>query len=159
MSKQTYKWKRFWCPRSVNIDLRYGGGYLPDPESDWGRACNPDLVAFEAMATQPCLILLGEAGTGKTNAMEDAYKTVCEQTKSSKDVCFPFIKLGDYNSDGDLCQAIFRNPIFQEWIQGTHKLHLFLDSLDEGLLSINILARILKREIQNLPCDGLTSHP
>ena len=155
MSKQTYKWKRFWCPRSVNIDLRYGGGYLPDPESDWGRACNPDLVAFEAMATQPCLILLGEAGTGKTTAMEDAYKTVCEQTNGSEDVCFPFIKLGDYNSDRDLCQAIFGNPIFQEWIQGTHKLHLFLDSLDEGLLSIKILARILKREIQNLPCERL----
>ncbi len=155
MSKQTYKWKRFWCPRSVNIDLRYGGGYLPDPESDWGRACNPDLVAFEAMATQPCLILLGEAGTGKTTAMEDAYKTVCEQTNGSEDVCFPFIKLGDYNSDRDLCQAIFGNPIFQEWIQGTYKLHLFLDSLDEGLLSIKILARILKREIQNLPCERL----
>jgi predicted NACHT family NTPase len=35
------------------------------------------------------------------------------------------------------------------------KLHLFLDSLDEGLLSIKILVRILKREIEQLPCDRL----
>jgi len=153
MSKQIYSWKRFWCPRSGSINLA-DGGYLPDPDEEWGRACNSGLVSFEAIADLPCLVLLGEAGMGKTTAIETAHKEVYDRTKDSEDVCLRF-KLGDYGSDTELCSAIFRNDAFQAWRQGSHKLHLFLDSLDEGVLSIKILVRILKREIENLPCDRL----
>ncbi|PHM05876.1 NACHT domain-containing protein [Nostoc sp. 'Peltigera malacea cyanobiont' DB3992] len=66
-----------------------------------------------------------------------------------------WFRLGDYDSDKQLCDAIFRDETFQAWRKGTNKLHLFLDSLDEGLLSIKILVRILKREIEQLPCDRL----
>ncbi|MDX2212969.1 MAG: hypothetical protein SFY66_06740 [Oculatellaceae cyanobacterium bins.114] len=154
MSKQDYQWKRFWCPRSGNINLA-DGGYLSDPDAELGKTYNPDLVSLEAIADVPCLVLLGEAGMGKTTAIEAAHKQVCEQTKNLEDVCLPLFRLGDYGSDTDLCTAIFRSNAFQEWLSGTHKLYLFLDSLDEGLLSIKILVRILKREINNLPCDRL----
>jgi DNA-binding NarL/FixJ family response regulator len=50
MSKQIYGWKRFWCPRSGSINLA-DGGYLSDPEGEWGKAYNPDLVSLEAIAT------------------------------------------------------------------------------------------------------------
>lgn len=153
MPSQVYKWKRFWCPRSGSINLA-DGGYLPDPGLDWGRACHSGLVSFEAIADLPCLVLLGEAGMGKTTAIETAHKEVYNRTKDSEDVCLRF-KLGDYGSDTELCSAIFRNDAFQAWHQGSNKLHLFLDSLDEGFLSIKILVRILKREIENLPCDRL----
>jgi len=33
---------------------------------------------------------------------------------------------------------------------------LFLDSLDEGLLKIRILTKILKRELSKLPCERLS---
>ncbi len=154
MSKKDYKWKRFWCPRSGSINLA-DAGYLPEPSSDWGRACNPELVSFVEIVDLPCLVFLGEAGMGKTTAMEVAHKQIYEQTKDSEDVCLPLFRLGDYGSDTELCNAIFRNNAFQSWLSGTHNLHLFLDSLDEGLLSIKILVRILKREIERLPCDRL----
>lgn len=65
MSKQNYKWKRFWCPRSDSINRAYGG-YLFDPDAEWGKAYNPDLVTLEAIADVPCLVLLGKPGIGKS---------------------------------------------------------------------------------------------
>jgi predicted NACHT family NTPase len=155
MSKKDYKWKRFWCPRSGSINL-FDGGYLYDPDAEWGKAYNPDLVSLEAIADVPCLVLLSEPGMGKTVAIEAAYKQVYEQTKNLEDICLPLFRLGDYGSDTELCTAIFRSNAFQEWLSGTHKLYLFLDSLDEGLLSIKTLVGILKREINDLPCDRLS---
>src|SRR6266699_374372 len=46
-----------------------------------------------------------------------------------------------------LYRALFDNATFQDWLHGTHRLHLFLDSLDEGLLSIPTLARFLSVEL------------
>lgn len=154
MSKQNYGWKRFWHPRSTSIKLDYSG-YLPDPNSEGGRAYNPGIVSLTDLADLPCLVLLGEAGMGKTTAIEAAHKQVYEKTKNLEDICLPLFRLGDYGSDTELCTAIFRSNAFREWLSGTHKLYLFLDSLDEGLLSIKILVRILKREINDLPCDRL----
>jgi hypothetical protein len=152
MSEQIYE--RYWCPRSEDITLDWDG-YLPDPASDWGRTRNPSLVNLSEISEVPCLVLLGEAGMGKTTALEFARQQTYEQTKNSKDICLPLFRLGDYGSDTELCNAVFRNSAFQEWLSGKHKLYLFLDSLDEGLLSIKILVRILKREIESLPCDRL----
>lgn len=153
MPSQDYGWKRFWCPRSGRINLD-DGGYLVNPDSEWGHFYKPDLVAFDAISDIPCLVLLGEAGMGKTTAAEQAYRQVCQRLSGSEDVGLWF-RLGDYGSDKDLCDAIFRDETFQAWRRGTNKLHLFLDSLDEGLLSIKILVRILKREIEKLPCERL----
>lgn len=148
-----YKWKRFWCLTTGNIKLDYGG-FLEDPESEYARFTNSDVFPFSAISHIPCLVLLGEPGIGKTTATKQAYEQVRDQVPKLKDTCLWF-KLGDYESDKDLCNAIFRNETFASWLHGNHKLHLFLDSLDEGLLSIKILIRILKREIENLPCERL----
>ncbi|MEH2275533.1 MAG: hypothetical protein V7K40_12290 [Nostoc sp.] len=153
MPSQDYKWKRFWYPPSVNLNFACRG-YLCNPEEKWGHICNPDLVAFDTISQKPCLVLLGEAGMGKTTEAEQAYYQVSQRLNGSEDVCLWF-KLGDYESDKDLCDAIFCNEIFLAWYRGKHKLHLFLDSLDEGLLSIRKLVIILKREIEKLPCDRL----
>lgn len=153
MPSQLYTWKRFWCPRSGHIDLR-DGGYLVNPDSEWGHFYKSDSVAFETISEMPCLVLLGEAGMGKTTATEQAYHQVSYKFSDSENVCLWF-RLGDYDSDKQLCDAIFHDETLQAWRKGTNKLHLFLDSLDEGLLSIKILVRILKREIEQLPCDRL----
>ena len=93
---------------------------------------------------------------GKTTAMEAAHELTYQQTQDLNDVCLPLFRLGEYSSDEDLCNVIFKNQTFQEWIQCSYKLYLFLDSLDEGLLSIGNLIRILKRElIKELPYERL----
>lgn len=153
MQRINYGWQRFWCPTAGNLNLNYSG-FLYDRESEYGSYYNRNVVKFDAISDIPCLILLGEAGIGKTTAIEQEYEKVKNRLQRSQDDCLCF-SLGDYDSDNNLCNAIFKNERFKNWLDETHKLHLFLDSLDEGLLSIKILTRILKREINQLPCDRL----
>jgi hypothetical protein len=61
----TFEWKRFWCVRGENINLS-DGGYLADPDSEWARYLNPDLIALEGMNELSCVALLGEPGIGKS---------------------------------------------------------------------------------------------
>jgi len=148
MSNQPYDWKRFWCPRTGTFRWDYDG-YLADPESEYGRYTNPDVVPFESIAEIPCLVLLGEPGIGKSTAIKQAFEQVATREVSLK------FDLGEYQSDIGLCSEVFKNDTFQEWLKGTHRLHLFLDSLDEGRLVISNLAKILGRELKKCPCDRL----
>ncbi len=84
MAQLRYNWKRFWYPRGTQIDLR-DNGYLPDPEStrdnsefNIGNFYNPNIVSFETIANIPCLVLIGEPGIGKSNAIQDAFNQVPE---------------------------------------------------------------------------------
>lgn len=158
ISKQIYSWKRFWYPQSGNINFDHDGFVCDPDEISIGKTGNPDLVTFESISKIPCLVFLGEAGIGKTKAVKKAYETLEAELKlKPKDKCL-WINLGDYESDRDLCEALFKNEIFQQWLHGCNKLHIFLDSLDEGLLSIKSLVRLLKREldkIQKFPCSCL----
>ncbi|ELS02449.1 hypothetical protein Xen7305DRAFT_00021630 [Xenococcus sp. PCC 7305] len=148
-----YNWTRFWCPTTGNLRLD-SSGFLYDPESEYSKYYQSDLVGFDDISKIPCLILLGEAGIGKTTATEQEYEKIETKLQRSQDDCLWF-RLGDYDSDNKLCNKIFENERFKDWLDGNHQLYLFLDSLDEGLLSIKILSRILKREIDKLPCDRL----
>jgi len=73
MLNQLYDWKRFWCLRTGRFDLS-DGGYLSDPESQWGAIHNPDTVPLTSMAMTPCLVLLGEPGIGKSHEMQQHYE-------------------------------------------------------------------------------------
>jgi predicted NACHT family NTPase len=42
-----------------------------------------------------------------------------------------------------------------DWLNGDQNLYLYLDSLDEGLLTVKTLANILVRELKKLPADRL----
>jgi predicted NACHT family NTPase len=121
MQRQDYNWQRFWCPTTGNLSLDYSG-FLYDPESEYGNSYNPDLVKFEAISDVPCLILLGEAGIGKTTAIKQEYKKVEAKLQQSQDN-YLWFSLGDYDSDNNLCNAIFRNEIFNNWLGKTHKLY------------------------------------
>ena len=75
MPDRVYNWKRFWCPRTGYLNLS-DGGYLYDPNSEWGHAYNPDVVTLESIVHTPCLVLLGEPGIGKTYALTAEYEAV-----------------------------------------------------------------------------------
>ena len=149
MSNPRYDWKRFWYPKGGTCRLDFAG-YLDEPESSYAHITNPEVVPFEAIAETPCLVLLGEPGSGKSTAIHQVFEQVNKEGK-------PALKfeLGDYDSSSDLCNALFGNQTFHEWLNGRHQLNLFLDSLDEGLLSIKILSRSLSRELKKYPCERL----
>jgi predicted NACHT family NTPase len=134
MSEKIYTWKRFWCSRDSQINLG-DGGYLCDPESEYGHLLTPELLGLEAITDVPCLILLGEPGIGKSQEMANLFKHTVESIKPSH---LPLeINLRSCNS---LATDLIQNPDFIKWRDGEHRLYLFLDSLDEGMLTVGNLA-------------------
>lgn len=142
MSAHVYPWKRFWCPRETSIDL-LDGGYLYRPEETWANQLfSSHLIPLSELASAPCLILLGEPGLGKSRELRQQYTLTDEHLGEAVLWC----DLSAYQEQSMLMRTLFDDAIFQEWIRGTYHLHLFLDSLDEGLLSIPVLARFLSVE-------------
>src|SRR5882672_5872973 len=129
MSRQIYNWKRFWCPREAAFSLS-DRGYLADPEAEWGPIYNPHVKPFEAIAETPCLILLGEPGIGKTRAIEVEWKAREAKAKHEEEDSLWF-DLRSYSSEDRLVRSLFESEEFLTWKKGAHRLHIFLDSLDE----------------------------
>lgn len=134
MSSQVYNWKRFWCPRTAQINLG-DRGYLVDPTSEQGKYHNPELVELEAIADIPCLVLLGEPGIGKSQEMENLRSHTETKVNSDHEV----LEL-NLRSCTSLRDDLFQDEQFIAWKDGIHRLYLFLDSLDEGLLQVQTLA-------------------
>jgi predicted NACHT family NTPase len=130
MAEQVYDWKRFWCPRSSQINLG-DRGYLTDPESEYGKYANPELVGLEAITDVPCLVLLGEPGIGKSQELEKLRSYT--ETLIDKDDQILLLDLEDCSED-KLYTNLFKSKVFIDWINGTHRLYLFLDSLEQGWL-------------------------
>jgi len=122
------------------------GGYLFDPESEWGHSYNPDLVTFAAIAKSPCLVLLGEPGIGKTYAIEAERNNLIKKIHQEGGQTF-LLNLRSYRSDDRLVRDLFDSTDFNSWRNGTHHLHIFLDSLDECLLRIDTIATLLVDEL------------
>lgn len=153
MAKVIYDWQRFWCPRDSSYSLQ-DGGYLADPHSTWGAAFNPNLLAFEDVAQAPCLVLLGEPGIGKTQAIEASWRTVeAELRAAGHETLLVDLRTGD--SEDRLIRKIFGHPTFKAWQEGSHDLFLFLDSLDECLLRVSTVAGLLLEELAGRPVDRL----
>ncbi|NJR62559.1 MAG: hypothetical protein HC769_29425 [Cyanobacteria bacterium CRU_2_1] len=148
MPSQVYKWKRFWCPRSGSINLA-DGGYLCDPDAEWGKVYNPDLVTFETISHLPCLALLGEPGIGKTQALEAERSEIVNKIKIQEqgDQVLS-LDLRSYGSEDRLVRNLFDSPKFKAWQAGIHQLHIFLDSFDECLLRVDTLATLLVDEFK-----------
>lgn len=153
MSSQIHNWKRFWCPRGGGITLS-DGGYLYDPDSKWGHIYNPDVVPFESIANVPCLALLGEPGIGKTHTMQAERKAIETKIEEEGGQTL-WLDLRSYGSEGRLVRHLFESTTFVLWAKGNHRLHIFLDSLDECLLRIDYLAALLIDEFKKYPVERL----
>lgn len=153
MSDKRYNWKRFWCPRTGNIDLS-DRGYLYDPDSEYGHIHNPNVVPFESIETVPCLVLLGEPGIGKTQTMK-AERNAIDARVEQEGGRTLWLDLHSYGSEGRLVSELFGSQEFLSWRNGTHRLHVFLDSLDECLLEIRKLATLLPDKFKKYPVERL----
>ncbi|AOW98729.1 hypothetical protein BJP34_04045 [Moorena producens PAL-8-15-08-1] len=151
MSNQIYNWQRFWCSPSDRFYLDYDG-YLSDPEvqsvKGYNYNPNPKLVTFREISEIPCLILLGEPGIGKTQAMEEEEDKVTAELNNTDDEILS-LDLRSVLTKDELTQKLFKSDKFTRWQSGSHRLHIFLDSFDECLLEINKLAVILVDAIKN----------
>ena len=110
MPKQIYNWKRFWCRRGDSINLS-DGGYLYDPDAEWGRIYNPKVIPFDSIAQIPCLVLLGEPGIGKSRALEAEIEAIKAKSKQEGNEVLE-LDLREYGSEDQLVQDLFESETF-----------------------------------------------
>lgn len=143
MSSKIYQWKRFWCPRTGLIQLT-PEGFLYDPEGPLGVHSNPDVKPYEKISGTHFLGLLGEPGIGKSHALEAEVRRI-ERLEVTRHV-----NLRSYSSEDRLIKDVFMCQEFQDWLHGDYALHIFLDSLDECLLSVKTVATLLPDELKKV---------
>jgi len=153
MAAQFYNWKRFWGPRTSQINLA-DGGFLSDPDGEWTRFLNPDLVPFESIPEVRCLGLLGEPGIGKSFAL-GAQRVAIEAKIREQGGETIWKDLHEYSSEDRLVRDLFESPTYTAWATGSHALHVFLDTLDECLMRIGTVAAVLLSKLRNCPRDRL----
>lgn len=141
MSKTNYNWKRFWCPRGESFNLDFDG-YLIDPDSETGKYYNYNAVSLNSLSDVPCLVLLGEPGTGKSHELNKFYGESYELITENGDDAF-YINLNSIDSGVEIRRTL-DSQIFELTNSIDKKLYLFIDSLDEGILNIKTLGAILK---------------
>ena len=151
MGVKNYNWTRFWVPRDGDLVLERGG-YLQDPQSQYGNLLNPGALAFSAIESHPCLVLLGEPGIGKSRALQEALAGIEPFSPMSGDQVL-FRNLNLYTTDSFLVQNVFEGQEFLKWQNGSGTLYLVLDSLDECLLRVDTVANILAQKLRDLPAD------
>src|SRR5579871_1955618 len=142
-----YPWRRFWFPTDEEIQL--DGGYLIDPENEYGKYYNQRGKPLESFSQIKCLVLLGEPGIGKST--EISFEESVDHTGD----LHVTKNLAVYQTISDLRQDIFDSTEVAEWKTGSRLLFLSLDSLDEALLSIEVLALRLPELLKTLAVDRL----
>jgi len=117
MHEQKYHWLRFWRPREATVRLSEQGT-LVDPEDSYGHILNPDALTLDALEDTPCLVLLGDPGSGKSYEIDQQIERRKEYEGDRRVLHF---QLRDFQTDVKLCQDIFDNiPKFQAWINEDH---------------------------------------
>jgi hypothetical protein len=139
MKKTHYNWKRYWCLRDGGFHIDANGFLLR------GEYLNKDTIEFESIAETPCLVLLGEPGIGKSRALQDAVEFVSQSFPNDK--CYS-LDLRSFGSETRLFDALFKGRAIEDWLNGSHRLHLFLDSFDECLLRVDTVAALLADELK-----------
>ena len=153
MAAHFYNWKRFWGPRTSQINLD-DGGYLSDPAGEWTRYYNPDLVPFDSIPEVQCLGLLGEPGIGKSFALRTQRAAIeAKIREQGGDTIWK--DLHEYGSEDRLVRDLFDSPAYTAWATGSHPLHVFLDSLDECLMRVGTVVAVLVSKLRNCPRDRL----
>jgi hypothetical protein len=152
-TNDNYNWKRFWYPRDKSYKLSERG-YLLDPETS-GWFTNPYVVPFSKIESKPCLVLLGEPGSGKTTIIEkveEEYKKTANEADEKK----LFFDLKNYNTDDYFEKKVFENSEIRDWANdGSKRLYLFLDSLDEGRIHVTSLVNLLGSKLREVGSNNL----
>ena len=142
-----YDWKRYWHP--LGADLILYDGLLPNPDVETGLFYNPEVVPLSSLNSIPCLAMLGEQGIGKSSEIDCAAASVLAGDK------FLGINTGGQSSMAELQADITESAEYVEWIGNSSLLYMYLDSLDEGPLTISAKMRVISGLLKNMPLERL----
>lgn len=146
MPEKVYGWTRFWYPYPGRIPLAYDG-FLEDLLQQPSYSGSSNLVTLEQLVSSQVLILLGEPGLGKSQALKDAHSTVKAKVEANGHQTL-FLDLAGCDNSYRLDKDLFLHPAIAEWQRSDYHLYLFLDSFDECFLGIENLAHIFPKELR-----------
>lgn len=137
-----YNWKRRWHPRYATTSSGERQARLENLGA-LQDATKP--VYFDDIRHIPCLILIGEPGIGKTEALRNEYSKLISANPADE---VDFIDIEGVNNSEALEKKVFSNPIFVSWENGTHKLTIFIDSLDRALIPVSTVVKTLAQKLR-----------
>ncbi len=137
-----YPWRRYWSRWDRNPSAPTSG-FLHEIGGSAGWFNTSEYQTLGDLASVPCLVLVGEPGIGKSDAISQ------ELNRLRDERCRAFIyDLKEYSTADEIGDAIFGDLASAEGV-----ISVFLDSLDEGRTAIqNLLAplqRILRERLAN----------
>jgi hypothetical protein len=140
-----YDWTRFWVDGSARSWLDTDD-FFPDPEAEvsWLQP-GVDATKLADEPSAPCLILLGEPGLGKSQAVKDADRELAE---SPEDPLHQRIDLGAYSDASSIRAKLIDGDQWGEWVSAGRTFFLFLDSLDEAMLQFPGVGDFLIEELR-----------
>lgn len=142
MDKQIFPWIRYWCPPDAELYLD-NQGYLSDHGS---FIANEHTRTLSGLENIPCLILLGEPGSGKT--------TETKQEAERINALGRFVVRIDLRSVQNL-KDLSQNSIILAWLKGKGELTLFLDALDECPMGMTVFWDKLVHWLEGMPRERL----
>ncbi|APR86270.1 Hypothetical protein A7982_11619 [Minicystis rosea] len=135
-------------PRGTSAPLD-GHGYLADPEGPFGAQLNPEARTLDALAEMPCVVLLGEPGSGKSHELAAYWKSLRAGTGGDH------VLLLDGRSHRDLDRDLGRAGAYRAWCSGDTPLTLLVDSLDEFRIGAHEAGQVIRGHLLNGPLDRL----
>jgi hypothetical protein len=146
-------WKRFWLPFGEAIHCGHDGqGFLDDPEGEFTRIHNPNVLSLDQLYGSPCLVLLGEPGMGKTSTL-DAERAGLEALYENENCIW--IRFRDIPDNITFTRRVFDSLTWKRWSEGSHKLLLVIDGMDEGFVKIPSFVNFLRSELEQVDCSRL----
>lgn len=146
-----YPWVRLWAPRDGHFRLVDDFVDGSDFARNYGLS---EASRFDFFRQVPCVVLLGEPGIGKSNAVEQEYATALAQVEPG----IRNVRKVDLRETGDeasFYREAFESEEMKAWKDGSGIMTLFIDSLDEGLMNMSRITRLVVKGLKSLPSDRL----
>ena len=143
-----FSWRRWWYPADEVPPLF--SGFLADPAGPFATYFDYSLAALPELDHVCCLVLLGEAGMGKSSELR-------VEEQRLRDAQLPSVRfdLGTEPDMPSLRDSVLTSPTVSSWLDGTNDLVMLLDGFDEANASLGKLPDQLIKLLDGLPIDRL----
>ena len=128
------------------------------------KAKTPEALSKQASATAslllseirhiPCLILLGEPGIGKTYAAQQEQRQLDARIGNAADRTL-WVDISGSSSVESVRSALFESDRYRTWKAGTHRLTMFVDSVDEAGIPVRHVVTAIGNELADADVNRL----
>jgi hypothetical protein len=143
-----FSWRPWWCP--VDEDPPITLGFLDDPTGPFAAYFDYSLVELAHLDHVRCLVLLGEAGMGKSSELG-------AEERRLHSAQLPVVKF-DLRAEPDvssLRDTMLTSAEVTAWLAHADDLVMLLDGFDEANASLGKLPDQLMKLLDGLPIDRL----